>query len=78
VSDEQIFNLEGDGAGATAILWPAISPTPMMLRLVEEMKTSSAEYRSSGRRVCSTSVDAGFGADFGEDAAGDAFEAAGV
>src|ERR1700722_17940306 len=41
------------GPGAEAILWPLISLTPSMLRFVEEIKTSSAEERSSGRSVAS-------------------------
>src|SRR5207253_1240568 len=46
----------GPGAEAPGrpIARPSISPTPSRQRLVEEMKTSSAANKSSGRSACST------------------------
>src|SRR6266849_7334960 len=78
VSDEQIFNLEGDGAGGGGdfVAGDFAHADDVAIGGGDEDFVSGVQI--FGAEGLLDDVDAGFGSDLGEDAAGDAFEAAGI
>jgi len=78
VRDEQIFNLAGDGAwrGGDFVAGDFAYADDVAIGGGDEDFVSGVEIFEAEGLL--DDVDAGFGSDLGEDAAGDAFEAAGV